>query len=95
MKIYIKFNQQESNQWKAIKGAVIGEQSNMSDGEFAKIMLFRGLNSFMDDVNKAVDEMSDDEKTQVLEQAGVKPEVEVEVPNMSELQNENAENSDG
>jgi hypothetical protein len=79
MKIYIKLNKGESNQWAAIKNAVIGE-GTMSDGEFAKIMLFRGLNGFMEDLNKAMDEMSEQEKQEVLREAGVQTEIDLDVP---------------
>ena len=97
MKIYIKLNKAESGQWGSIKDAVIGKDSKMGDEEFAKIMMFRGLNSFMDDVNKAIDDMSEEEKEKVLEDAsegknakalapdGVDEEVEIVVPNVSEL----------
>ena len=82
MKIYIKLNQQESSQWGSIKNAVIGKDAKMADGEFAKIMMFRGLNSFMDDVNKAIDDMSEEEKAKVLAdaEAGNEPQVLEEVP---------------
>jgi len=79
MKIYIKLSKDESNQWAAIKNAVIGA-GNMSDGEFAKIMLFRGLNGFMNDLNKAMDEMSEQEKQEVLREAGMETELELDVP---------------
>ena len=83
MKIYIKLNQQESSQWGSVKGAVLGKNSQMTDAEFAKIMMFRGLNGFMDDVNKAIDEMTEEEKQQVLSEAGVGEEVELDVPEVS------------
>ena len=99
MKMYIKLTKGESQQWEAVKGAVIGKDAQMTDGEFAKIMMFRGLNSFMDDVNKAVDQMSEEEKAEALEKAGVTPEpveseIELEVPNLSEL-DENTQASNG
>ena len=77
MKIYIKLNKQESGQWGSIKNAVIGKDATMSDGEFAKIMMLRGLNSFMDDVNKAIADMSEDEKAKVLAdaEAGKEPQI--------------------
>jgi len=88
MKIYMKLTKEESSQWDAVKGAVIGKNSKMSDAEFAKVMMFRGLNSFMDDVTKAIEGMTEEEKAEVLKTAGVEPveaEVVLEVPNMSEL----------
>ena len=48
-------------------------------------MLFRGLNGFMDDLNKAMDEMSADEKAEVLKEAGVEAEVELEIPVAEEM----------
>lgn len=94
MKIYIKLSKAESQQWASIKGAVIG-QGTMSDGEFAKIMLFRGLNGFMDDLNKAMDEMSADEKAEVLKEAGVEAEVELEIPVAEEDENPQSSDAQG
>lgn len=93
MKIYIKLNKQESGQWNSIKSAVVGD-GTLSDGEFAKVMLFRGINAFMDDLNQAMDEMSDAEKDEVLKEAGVAPEIEVEVPVAEEEDDENSTDSD-
>jgi len=96
MKIYIKLNKQESQQWASIKNSVVGKGA-MSDGEFAKIMLFRGLNGFMDDLNKAMDEMSEEEKDAILAEAEAavegSSEVALEIP-VQEESDENAENSD-
>lgn len=92
MKIYIKLNKNESTQWASIKKAVIGTGA-MSDGEFAKIMLFRGINGFMDDLNKAMDEMSEQEKQDVLSEAGVETEVELDIP-VSEDENSTISNTE-
>ena len=92
MKIYIKLSKAESQQWSSIKGAVIGE-NGMSDGEFAKIMLFRGLNGFMEDLNKAMDEMSEQEKIEVLKEAGVETELELDIPVAEEDENSDDTNS--
>lgn len=78
MKIYIKLNQMESSQWSSLKTAAVGP--SMSDGEFAKIMLFRGLNSFVDDLNKAVAGMTEEEKARVLSEAAVADVINLEVP---------------
>ena len=89
MKIYIKLTKQETNQWSGIKSAVIGD-GQMSDGEFAKVMLFRGLNGFMNDLNKAMDEMSEDDKQKIIEEHNKETfdnlfdGVEVEVPTQVE-----------
>jgi hypothetical protein len=89
MKIYIKLNKEETARWKMLRGAVIGESGSVGDDEFAKIMLFRGLNAFMDDVNSALDEMSDEEKDEILKEAGLETEIEIVVPT-----GESDENSD-
>lgn len=90
MKIYIKLSKAESEQWKGLKSAVVGEQT-MSDGEFAKIMLFRGVTNFMQELNAAVERMSDEEKQEVLSEAGLEPEVELDIP---VVENEDAEDSE-
>lgn len=82
MKIYVKLSKAETERWNMLKSAVVGKEGNMNDEDFAKIMLFRGINGFMDDINTAMDEMSDEEKAQVLKEAGIETasEIEVEVP---------------
>ena len=92
MKIYIKLTKAETERWNMLKSAVIGTESTMSDEEFSKIMLFRGINGFMDDLNKAMDEMPEEEKNQILQDAGVDTEVEVEVPVTPVLSGETDEN---
>ena len=81
MKIYIKLNKAETTQWASLKNAAVGP--GMSDGEFAKIMLFRGLNNFVEDLNKAVSSMSEEEKNKILSEAtsvGSDVSLEVSVP---------------
>jgi len=88
MKIYIKLTQEESARWHEIKNAVTGGAvggQNVADDEFAKIMLFRGLNAFMDDIHSALDEMDDSEKQKLLEEAGVEGTVDVALPNIQNL----------
>ena len=90
MKIYIKLSKAESEQWKGIKNAVVGEQT-MSDGEFAKIMLFRGVSNFMQELNAAVEKMSEEEKQEVLSEAGLESEIELDIP---VVENEDSEDSE-
>ena len=80
MKIYIKLNKTESERWSAIKSAVVPDDNQIGNEEFAKIMLFRGLNAFMEDLHTAMDEMSDEEREQVLADAGIDSETEIEIP---------------
>jgi len=92
MKIYIKLTKEESSKWNSIKGAVMGNEGKMDDGDFAKVMLFRGLNGFMDDLNKAMDEMSEEEKAEILKEAGaVDDEVTLDIPVAEDEDNENSE----
>ena len=90
MKIYIKLSKAESEQWKGIKNAVVGEQT-MSDGEFAKIMLFRGVSNFMQELNAAVEKMSEEEKQEILSEAGLESEIELDIP---VVENEDSEDSE-
>jgi len=90
MKIYIKLSKAESDQWKGIKRAIVGDQT-MSDGEFAKVMLFRGISNFMQELNEAVENMSEEERQEVLAEAGVEPEIELDIP---VNEDENSEDTD-
>jgi|TARA_Y100000310_G_scaffold120174_1_gene118896 hypothetical protein len=94
MKIYIKLSKEESGRWTAVKNAIIGEGGAVSDDEFAKIILFRGLNAFMDDVNEAIDEMDESEKQALLDEAGVSETVELDIPVTKEEQHENIDEAD-
>ena len=99
MKIYIKLNKEETSKWTSIRTAVLGPGEGVSNDEFAKIILFRGLNAFMEDIHTAIDGMDEEEKDRLLNEAGVVPEeVDLEVPIKPELdieeKNENADNVD-
>lgn len=85
MKIHVKLNQEEGQRWNDIKSAVTGGGKPVPDDEFAKIMLFRGLNAFMDDIHQALDNMDESEKEKLLDEAGVKEEVVVDVPTIPKL----------
>lgn len=85
MKIYIKLNKEEGQRWTDIKNAVTGGGKPVPDEDFAKIILFRGLNAFMDDIHEAVDSMDEEEKKKILEEAGVEENVEIDVPEISQL----------
>lgn len=92
MKIYVKLTKAETERWNMLKTAVVGKEGGMNNEEFAKVMLFRGINGFMDDINSAMDEMSDEEKSKILEEAGIESELEVEVP-VTETETETDENT--
>ena len=93
MKIYIKLNKEEGQRWTDIKNAVAGGTGSIvPDDEFAKVMLFRGLNAFMDDIHEAMDSLDDEQKKEILEQAGVQEEVTLDIPQLgpaSDIKDEN------
>jgi len=94
MKIYVKLTKAETERWNMLKLAVVGKEGGMNDEEFAKVMLFRGINGFMDDINSAMDEMSEEEKAEVLKEAGIESDVVVEVPVTEKETDENTEEID-
>jgi hypothetical protein len=49
----------------------------------------------MDDLNKAMDEMSAEEKAEVLKEAGVEAEVELEIPVAEEDENPQSSDAQG
>ena len=85
MKIYIKLTQEEGERWTSIKGAITGGGKPIPDSEFAKIILFRGLNAFMDDITSALDDMDDDEKAKLYAEAGIEEQVDIQVPEIPKL----------
>lgn len=67
MKMYIKMNKTESEQWNTVKDAVLGGMKTDS-AQFAKFIFFKGLGAFMDEVSESVDKLSDDEKQTILDE---------------------------
>ena len=67
MKMYIKMNKTESEQWATVKEAVLGEMK-ADDAQFAKFIFFKGLGSFMDEVSQSVDKLSEEEKKSILDE---------------------------
>jgi len=66
MKIYIKLNKEETAGWQNIKKGFEGFPG--TEDELVKMMFFRGVNAFMDDLKNQVDNLSDDEKEKILEE---------------------------
>ena len=67
MKIYIKLNKSETEGWEQIKKAFTG--FNGTQDELVKMMFFRGVNAFMEDLKESVDELSEEEKAQIIKEA--------------------------
>ena len=87
MKLYVKLNQNETQQWKALRDALTG--GNVSHDELARVMFLRGVMAFTNELNERIESMSEEDKQALLDEAGVTvPEVEVEVPT-----NENSKES--
>tara|TARA_R110001583_G_scaffold9651_9_gene45516 strand:+ start:5909 stop:6175 length:267 start_codon:yes stop_codon:yes gene_type:complete len=66
MKIYIKLNKEETAGWQNIKKGF--ESFPGTDDELVKMMFFRGVNAFMDDLKEQVDGLSEEEKQEILDE---------------------------
>ena len=64
MKLYIKLNKDETEQWKALRGALTG--GNITDDTLARIMFFKGINTITKELNERVENMTDEEKAEVM-----------------------------
>ena len=65
MKLYIKLNQEETQQWEALKNAMTG--GKLSDDVFARILFFKGIHSITQELNDRVENMTEDEKQEILD----------------------------
>ena len=72
MKIYIKMTKDETKFWNDIRSSA--KPDNVTDDEFARVIFFRGMQTFMDELVERINNMSDEEKNSMLEEAGVAPE---------------------
>ena len=73
MKLYIKLNKEETAQWEALKLALTG--GDMSNDTLARILFFKGIHTLTQDLNERVENMTEEEKTEIMskmsaEQAG-------------------------
>jgi hypothetical protein len=66
MKIYIKLNKAETEGWNNIKKGFEGFPGTQE--ELVKMMFFRGVNAFMEDLKNQVDELSEEEKEKILKE---------------------------
>jgi len=64
MKIYIKLNKEETAGWQNIKKGF--DAFPGTDDELVKMMFFRGVNAFMDDLKEQVEGLSEEEKQDIL-----------------------------
>ncbi len=65
MKLYIKLNKEETAQWEQLKTAMTGGQ--LSNDVFARILFFKGIHSITQELNERVENMTEEEKQQILD----------------------------
>ena len=73
MKLYIKMSKAETGQWDALKDAA--KPPEMSDDDFARILFYKGLNGFMEELTEKVNSLSDEEKDQIMKESASTEEV--------------------
>ena len=66
VKIYIKLNKEESAKWVSLKETFTGGNSQVPDEEVAKVLFFRGINAFMEDIKTQVDAMDEKQREDLL-----------------------------
>jgi hypothetical protein len=66
MKLYIKLNKEETDQWNVLKEALTGGQ--MSNDTLARIMFFKGIHAITAELNERVENMTEEEKEEVMKQ---------------------------
>ena len=64
MKLYIKLNKEETDQWKALRTALTGGQ--VTDDTLTRIMFFKGIHSITQELNERVENMTDEEKEAIM-----------------------------
>ena len=69
MKLYIKMTKAETEQWDALREAIKPPESD--DSEFAKVLFFKGIESFMTQLTDRINSMTDEEKENILKQSGL------------------------
>tara|TARA_R100000458_G_C8196339_1_gene188325 strand:- start:447 stop:833 length:387 start_codon:yes stop_codon:yes gene_type:complete len=69
MKLYIKMTKAETSQWEELRRAA--KPPEMSDDEFAKILFYRGIDSFMSQMTDMINNMSQEEKEKMYKEAGI------------------------
>ena len=66
MKLYIKLNKKETDQWTALKEALTGGE--MSNDTLARILFFKGIHAITAELNERVENMTDEEKEEIMKQ---------------------------
>jgi len=64
VKLYIKLNKEESQQWETLRNALSGGQ--MTNDTLARVMFFKGIHTITQELNERVENMSDEEKEEIM-----------------------------
>jgi len=83
MKLYIKMSKAETDQWNALKEAA--KPPDMEDKDFARFLFMRGIGAFMEELTERINNMSEEEKNELLSEAGVPTEKEQKSKNREEI----------
>ena len=83
MKLYIKMSKAETAQWDELRKAA--KPPEMGDDEFAKVLFYRGIDTFMSQMTDMINNMSDEEKAKAFTDAGVEVPEELVEPTREEL----------
>ena len=68
MKLYIKLNKAETEGWNHIK-EMAGQGEKVNEDELAKVLFFRGVNVFIDDLKKAAEKAMLEKKAEDKDEA--------------------------
>tara|TARA_R100000458_G_C8197439_1_gene189067 strand:- start:490 stop:861 length:372 start_codon:yes stop_codon:yes gene_type:complete len=66
MKLYIKLNKEETQQWEALSKALTGGQ--MTNDTLARILFFKGIHTITQELNERVENMTEEEKEAVMKE---------------------------
>ena len=68
MKLYIKMKKEETTQWDSLCQAA--KPPEMTKDEFARIIFYKGVESFMGELTERINSLSEEEKAGILSGAG-------------------------
>jgi|TARA_R100000479_G_C6339636_1_gene184789 hypothetical protein len=83
MKLYIKMTKAETGQWTELRNAA--KPKEMSDDDFAKVIFYKGIDSFMTEMTELINNMSEEEKQKMYSEAGLEVPKEAKQPTREEL----------
>lgn len=71
LKLYIKMSKAQTDQWDALKEAI--KPPDVNDNEFAKVLFYKGIDSFMGELTDRINSMTEEEKENILKESGIEP----------------------